>query len=308
MLEKISNTHFSFPKKFKYGFISKTVLYVVLITLAFIFLYPFIFMLVTSFKTTQDLNDITVVWIPNQLYFENYKQAISIMEYPIKLLRTVIIVFLCVFGHVISGAFIGYGFSRYQFKGKNILFFFLIMSMVIPIQTLIIPEYILFSKIGWINTVFPLIVPTYFGFGLQGALFVFIFRQFFLSLPKSLEEAAYIDGSGPVKTFFKVALPTTGSSVLVCTVLGMVWHWNDVFEPTIYLVKKGQYTLPMMLATVEEMVHSDIVQQQELSMVEYSDATIMAAAVLVVIPLLIVFAFLQKGFVQGIERSGITGE
>lgn len=295
-------------KRFRLRGIWKLLVYVVLLNLAFVFLYPFLFMIVTSLKSPQDLNDITVVWVLNNLQYQNFLDAIEIMEYPWRLIRTILVTALGVLGHVLSGAFVGYGFSRFRFKGKNFLFFCLIISMVVPIQTLIIPIYMTYSKLGWINTVLPLIVPNYLGFGLQGALFIFIFRQFFLSLPKSLEEATSIDGCGAIRTFFKVALPTAGPSILVCTVLGTVWHWNDVFEPSIYLTQQSKYLLAMMLAVVENLVNSDVLQEQGLENVQYTDATIMAAAVLVVVPLLIAFAFVQKQFIQSVERSGITGE
>ena len=287
-------------------------MYLLLLDLVFVFLYPFLYMLVTSFKSQQDLDDVTVTWLLNTIDLSNYKLAFQVLNYPRRLLNTVIAVTLCTVGHVLSCAFIGYGFARYNFRGKNFFFGALLLSMIVPTQTIIVPLYILFSNLGWIGTQLPVILPTYFGFGLKGALFIFIFRQFFLSLPKSLEEAAYIDGCGAIRGYFRIAFPTSRSSVLVCIVLSMVWHWNDFFEPTLYLQEQSKYYLSLVLPTLSNLITNsssgDLTSSGAGLENLYTDATMMAAVTLTVLPIFVIYMFLQKQFMQGIETSGITGE
>jgi len=285
-------------------------MYVLLLDIAFIFLYPFLYMVITSFKSLADLNDVSVRWLLNEFCFDNYQAANKILNYFPRLFNTVIGVSLCTLGHMLACSFIGYGFARYKFRGQKFFFALLILSMIVPMQTIIVPIYILYSKIGIIPGQLPLILPSFLGYGLKGTLFIFIFRQFFLSLPPSLEEAAAIDGCGPIKAFFKIALPTARSSVLVCAVLSVVWHWNDFFEPTLYIQKQSNYYLSLMLPTLYNLVNQASTQtaQGDSAKLVYTAATMMAAIVMIILPLFLAYMVVQRKFMQGIETSGITGE
>ena len=287
-------------------------MYILLFDLVFVFIYPFLYMIITSLKSPQDLTDISVKWILNVFYIDNYKLAIQVLNYPSRLLNSVLVTSMALVGHVISCAFIGYGFARFKFKGRNFFFASLILYMIVPVQTVIVPVYLIFSKLGWVGTYLPIIAPSFLGFGLMGPLFIFLFRQFFLSLPKSLEEAAYIDGCGPIKTFFKIAFPSSISSILVCIVLGMVWQWNDVFEPSVYLVNQKMFLLPQMLPGLYDLIQQystsvDVVGDIA-SKSSMNEALVMAATTLTVLPILFVYFFLQKRFMESVETSGITGE
>ena len=218
-------------KKINPKLLIRLVMYILLLDFAFIYLYPFLHMVINALKNQEDLMDISVKWVINEFYFENFKEAAKVLNYFPRLLTTVISVALCTAGHVLSCSFIGYGFARYNFKGKNFFFTLLLLSMIVPTQTIIVPLYILYSKLGMIPGHLAIILPTWLGFGLKGAIFVFIFRQFFLSLPPALEEASAIDGCGAIRTFFHIALPVAKPTVIVCSVLSAVWHWNDMFEP-----------------------------------------------------------------------------
>jgi len=302
----------------KIKYVIRIAMYAMLLDLAFVFIYPFLYMIITAIKSPQDVADTTVNWLVNEIHWSNFTLSWAMLKYPTRLLRTIVVVGLCTFGHVISCSFIGYGFARFEFPGKGTFFGFLLLSIIVPTQTIIIPLYMLYANLGFTGTELPLILPTFFGFGFSGGLFIFIFRQFYLSLPKSLEEAASIDGCGPFKTFFKIAFPSSRSSIMVCMVLSLVWHWNDYFEPTIYITKEENYLLPMALPGLYKMIQnsssslSDIpgmssAEAVNLSMI-YTEAVAMAATVLVVLPVFILYMFLQKQFIQGVERSGITGE
>ena len=285
-------------------------MYVLLLDLAVVFLYPFLYMIVTSLKSPEDLMDSSVTWIVNQLYFHNYTLAFEKMQYIPILLKTIVYCVVATGGHILACSFVGYGFARYNFIGKRMFSFLLILSMVIPIQTIIVPEYLLYSKIGVANGYFPMLVPTWLGYGLRGALFIFLFRQFYLSLPRSLEEAAAVDGCTPIRTFFRIAFPASTSSVIVSVVLSIVWHWNDFYEPNIYIRENSQMLLPMLLPKLYDSMKdaADPTQSFLQNADLYTEGVAMAATFLAVIPILIFYLFFQKQFRQCIETSGITGE
>lgn len=285
-------------------------MYVFLLDLVFVFLYPFLYMMVTSLKSPGDLNDISVEWILNELHWDNYRLAYTALDYPRRLLNTLLMTVLSLTGHILACSFVGYGFARFRFRGKSFFFIALLLSMIVPTETIIVPLYLFFSKLGWVGTQLPIIAPTYLGFGLKGALFVFIFRQFYLSMPASLEEASLIDGCGPIRTYFKIAFPMAKSSIMVCTVLGMVWHWNDFFEPTIYLGNQDKFYLSVMLPSIYQLMQSAGTASGASGLSEslYNDAVGMAATALIVLPVFIVYMFLQRQFMEGVERSGLTGE
>ena len=307
-MKKIKNPMKIHNIKFGPKFFVRLIMYILLIDFAYIYLYPFLYMLITGLKSSGDLMDISVNWILNEVCFDNFKLAAKALDYGPRFLNTILSVLLCTVGHVLSCSFIGYGFARYKFPGKNVLFGFLLLSMIVPVQTIIVPLYILFSKLGMIPGDLPVILPTFFGFGLKGALFVFIFRQFFLSLPPALEEASAVDGCGAIKTFFHIALPVAKPTVLVCSVLSVVWHWNDLFEPTLYIQKPKDYYLSLALPILYDAVEKAETGAMSDAALGYTEATIMAAVVLIIIPLLIGYMFIQRRFIQSIETSGITGE
>lgn len=296
-------------KKMSAKWIISLFIYSLLIGLAFVFLYPFLYMIFTSFKSQADLNDISVKWILNEIRWENYKTAFNALQYQERLFNTLFVVLLSVAGHILSCSFVGYGFARYNFKFKGFWFALLLLAIIIPTETIIVPLYILFSRIGFVGSYLPIIVPSFFGFGLRGAFYVFIFRQFFLSLPKALEEAAAIDGAGAVKTFFLIALPNARSSALITLVLGVVWHWNDTSEPLIYIEDQARFLLPQMLPNLYSMIGEENISEQILNNTAeiFNDAVVMAATTLVIVPLIIFYLAVQSKFMISVERSGITG-
>lgn len=288
----------------------RLMMYVFLLDLSVIFLYPFLYMIVTSVKSPTDLMDTSIVWVVNKLYFHNYTLAYNSLSYVATLLRTVLYCLITTGGHIILCSFTGYGFARFKFKGKSFMFFLLILAMVVPVQTIIVPQYLLYSKLNIANGFLPLILPTWLGYGLRGALFIFLFRQFYLSLPKALEDAAAVDGCSPVKTFFRVAFPASSSPIIVSTVLSVVWHWNEYYEPGIYLSTASQKLLPMLLPNVYSLMNSaaDASMLTSANAEVYTEGVAMAATFLVILPVLIFYLVFQKQFRKGIETSGITGE
>lgn len=304
---KISNPRNLIPNS------ARLVTYLVLFALAYICLYPFLYMLVTSLKTNADLFDPTVNWIPKKIKFENYIMAFNAISFTRNVKNSVIYTVFGTFGHLFSCSLIGYGFARYRFPGKTILFGVVLASIIIPVQTLIVPFYLYYANLNLLNTYLPVVMPTFFGFGLRGGLFIFIFRQFFLGLPKDLEDAARIDGCGFIETFYRIVIPISNAVILVTSVLSLVWHWNDFYEPEFFAGREDMLPLPVSIQTIIPLLESPARVAQLLSQMKIPDvekvinnAVFMAATVIIILPLLILFVFLQKRFMQGIERTGMV--
>lgn len=290
-----------------------TVLFLVIVS--FVFIFPFLYMLITSLKSPDDLFNSAVNWVPRSLHWDNFSRAWKLMGVPRHFAISTLLTLVGIATQCVCCSFIGYGFARFDFPGKKLLFVFVILSIIVPTQTIILPQYLMFTAFGWTGTYLPMIIPQFFGYGLRGGLFVFLFRQFFLGMPKSLEEAARLDGCGAFQTFFRVSLPTLQSSIVVCSVLSMVWHWNEYYEPTMYLYNSAMWPLPSMLPRVYTLyqqhfgnvtnVHNELTpelfQQQMVT-----EGTVMAATFIVIVPVLVAYMFLQRQFMQGVERSGLT--
>lgn len=288
-------------------------IYVFLSCLTFVFIYPFLYMVITSVKTQKDLYDLSVNWIPRGIKLENFIVAAKALNYVRYLRNSLVITISATLGHVVACSFIGYGFARFKFPGQNIFFGLVILSIIVPVQTIIVPQYIVFANLGWLNSYLPLIIPTFFGFGLKGGLFTFIFRQYYQGLPAALEDAAQIDGCGFINTYFRIVLPIAKSAIIVTIVLSIVWHWNDFYEPSIYLSRPEMLPLPSNLPTLIALVNNPKLQEelfgtfdlQEMESV-INEAVLMAGTFIVILPVLISYAFLQKEFVHGIERTGLV--
>lgn len=294
--------------------IGRLFLYLFLVVLGFVFLYPFLFMLTRSIMSYNDIVDVTVKWFPKEFSPENYALAYKTLDATRTGLNSLILTAACTFGHVISCSFIGYGLGRWNYKFTKLLFAFVVLSIIIPAQNLIIPRYIIYSSfekllgISIIDTYIPMIVPTYLGFGLNGGIFVFLYRQYYLRYPKAIEEAAFIDGAGSVKTFFAIALPTASSTTLVVTILSIVWHWNDYYEPSIFLTSPTKWLIPQVLPDMYRRILSEAPNQQTSinEAVIYHAGVVMAGTVISIIPLIIVYFIMQKRFMEGVERSGLV--
>ena len=322
---------FSGNLRFAHGFQSKSRLnkesaqfavhmthYFFLIVLGFVFLYPFLYMVAKSVMSYSDITDPTIKWFAKNPTVENYVLAYNMLDELRSGFNSLTVAAIATFGHLFSCSLIGYGLSRFEFRGKGIIFFGVILSIVIPAQNLIIPRYIIFSNveqalggnINLLDSYIPFLLPTFFGFGLFGGLYIFLFRQYFYRFPKTVEEAAAVDGAGPLRTFFSIVLPSAGSTIIVCLVLSIVWHWNDYYEPNIYLTSPTKWLLPQVLPDLYNRIQSVAQVAGEAmgseSLTKYHDGVVMAATAITTFPLLIMYAFLQRRFMAGVERSGLV--
>lgn len=285
------------------GSLFKIPIYFMLIAMSFVFLLPFAYMILRSMMSNTDLLNATMVkWLPRTIDFKNYSYAIISLDYWNKLFTSVWTTGIAVVAQLISCTFVAYGLARINFKGRGFIFGLVIFTLIIPPQVTIAPTYIMFSPNGivnWLDTFLPIIVPCFFGMGLSGGLFIFIYRQYFKGMPAELENAALIDGCGIFGSYFRIILPNAKSPMLVSVILSMVWQWNNYFEPSIFItdvVNKGN--LPMQLN----------VMSQNLGVLgnKMNSATEMAATFLVVLPIILVFFLVQNQFMKGIERVGLA--
>lgn len=218
---------------------------------------------------------------------------------------------LALVGHLASGSFTGYGFARYKFPGHRLLFAIVILGLIVPLRTIVIPMYMLYSKLKLLNSYLPILVPTLFGFGLRGGLYIFIFRQFFIRLPYELEDTAKIDGCNFLRTFWNIVIPISQPAILASGILSMVWHWHDFYEPSIFVRKSNLLPLTSTLPRLFDMLNAmedelERMGMEEEFMLMFKHALAMEATVIVILSILIVFMILQRYFIQGVERTGLV--
>lgn len=284
-------------------------IYFILINFAFVFLYPFIQVIVRSIKSADDIINVTVMWIPRApKLLDNYARAAEALKYGRFFLNSLLLTLIPTAGMLFSASLTGYGFARYNFKGKGLLFALVLLTLIVPPQSVIIPLYELYNTFGWLDNQqpylswLPLIVPSFFANGLKGGLFVFIFRQIFRGIPRELEEAARLDGCGMWRCYLLVALPLSGSAILVSSILSIVWQWNNYFEPQVFLTLDTMWPLTMRLANIFTYYFDTISD----AFSTYNIAIVSASTVLVMLPMLVFYFLVQRLFIKGVERTGLV--
>jgi multiple sugar transport system permease protein len=281
------------------NFLIQVFILLLLVDVAFIFLIPILRVISTSLMDMLDLYDPTVVWLPRNWAWENFQRAYMALEYSKSLINTLIVAGGAALLQTLSCALAGYSFARFKFPGRDRIFLLVLFVMIVPPHALIIQNFILVSRLKWLETYWPFLVPATFGMGLRGAIFVFIYRQFFKGLPWELEDAAMIDGAGPLRIFFSVMLPLARPAILVVFLFSFVWNWNNSLEPGIYLSQPENFLLSQRLSIVESTLASFQLRGM------WGTGTIMAATLLVILPLIILYIFTQRYFVESIERTGL---
>lgn len=291
----------------------------ILFGLCFIILYPLIFMFSTAFRPNEQMSDPSIVWIPKSLTMNNIKQTWEIMKFDTTVLNTVKLNLISSILSVGSCAITGYGFARFKFKGKNFLFAIVILMIIVPPQITTIPLFIQFSffkgagivklfepkgYISLINKGITMYAPALFANGIKAGLFIYIFRQFFRGLPKELEDAAYLDGCGPFKTFIKVMAPNASSSFLTVFLFSIVWYWNDYYISSSFFTNND--TVALMLKNLDATLRAQLFNNQSISPRQII-VWLESGCILSTFPILIMYIFLQKYFVEGVERSGLVG-
>jgi len=255
-----------------------------------LFLLPFYLMLTMALKTKMEVNQ-TDTWAwPKHPTFDNFREVLTSPTVNFKLLfmNTVVIAVLATLGVVLSASIVAYGFARLKFRGRDRLFIVMLSTMMLPGVVTTIPTYLFFKELHWINTIYPLVVPAFFG---GGAFNIFLLRQFFMGLPRELDEAAILDGATHARIFWQIILPLSGPALATVTVLTFIYNWRDFFGPLLYLNENNKQTLEVGLATYNSLRDTEW-------------QLIMAGSVLVSIPLIIIFFVGQRWFIKGIAMTG----
>lgn len=285
------------------GLLFKLFIYLILLDTAYIYLKPILHMVTTMVKNADDLLDPSVKWFPRTIYLGNLQEAWEWLKYPKALGLTLTLSLSVAILQTMSCAVTGYAFARLKVPFKRTLFFFLLLTFIVPIQVTILPNIIYARELGLLNTVYPIIVPAFFGLGLKGALFVIIYRQFFSTQPKELEEAARIDGANVFKIFYKVMMPLARPAILVVFLFSFVWTWNDFYLPSMYLSDIETAPLSMGISRIA----SALKQQAEVYGPSVTDEAIrMATTFLMIIPPMLLYTFTQRWFIEGVERTGLV--
>jgi multiple sugar transport system permease protein len=289
------------------GLFFKVLIYGLLIGIGFVYLFPLLYMGVYSFKSLDDLLNPLVNWIPTQFYTGNYEQANQVLNFFSTLLETLYVTALPALAQTAVAAVVGYGLARFEFKGKRIIFVLVLTTFIIPPQVTLIPRYIFFNELNILGSLKAFMLPATFGQGLNSAIFILIFYQFFRAVPKALEEAAQLDGAGHFRIFFTIALPMAVPAIIISFLFSFVWYWNETYLASIYF-GDALTTLPLQLqkfvATYQKMFPAEM----GLGKNQLNEGIKMAGTVLSILPLLIVYFITQRWFVEGVDRSGITGE
>lgn len=261
-----------------------------LLALTASFALPFYWLLSTAVKPTTELFVFPPVWIPSRFEWDNFSNALNFFPFVQYLANTLIICIGTVVGTLISNSLIAYGLSRIQWPGRNLVFALLLGTLLLPSQVTLIPLFIMFSHLGWVDTFAPLIVPAFFG----NAFFMFLLRQFFMTIPSELGDAVRVDGGTEWTIFTRIVIPLSRGALATVALFAFINSWNDFLGPLIYLQTDSKYTLSIGLNTFLGQYGSQW-------------SWLMAASALVFIPIVVLFFFTQRTFIQGITLTGSKG-
>ncbi len=297
--------------------------FLIIVGLSFILLYPILYMISMSVRTPDQVADPSVIWIPKTYSIDNFVEAVKYLDYNNSFQTSMIVSLTSSVLCLISCSLAGYGLARFKFRGKEIWFTFAIITLIVPAQAVTIPMYLQYQNFSipivspilniffgidmpsWltvklIDSWFVFWLPAMFGCGIRAGLYIYIFRQFFRSIPTELEEAAQVDGSGYFKTFYRIMIPNAGSAFLTVFIFSVVWYWNDTFYSNVFISRK--MTLAKALSNLSQSIKAGI------GINEYQSSPIkMAGCLLFIAPLMIMYLFLQNYFVESVERTGIVG-
>lgn len=274
--------------------------------LAFIILYPVIYMFSCSFRDSIDMNDPSVMWIPKHFTLDVIAETAEVMELPETLLNTFLLNIGCSAVQVMACAFTGYGFARFDFFGRKFLFGIVIMMIIVPPQIISLPLYSNFVHLGLINSKLSMYLPALMGNGIRSGFMIFIFCQFFKGLPKEIEDSAYIDGCGRFRAFLSIMLPNAKSALLTVFLFSVVFYWNDYYISSLFFT--DNQTVALMVKNLDSRLSVKLFNSSAVKASPREQIVWLEAGCLIsVSPMLIMYTFLQRYFIEGIERSGIVG-
>jgi ABC-type glycerol-3-phosphate transport system permease component len=264
--------------------------YALAIALAALFLLPLFWMISSSLKPSYQVLEFPPRWLPKPVQWSNFREALTYVPFGRYALNTLFVATMTIAGHVLSCSLVAYGFARLRAPGKSGLFLVLLATMMLPYPVTMIPVYVGFKTLGWVNTFWPLIVPAFFG----SPFYIFLLRQFFMTLPPDLEDAARVDGAGALQTLWHIILPISTPALATVAVFSFQAAWNDFLAPLIYLHDQSKYTISLGLSFFR-------------SSYDVRWSYLMAASLATMLPVVVVFFFAQRLFIEGIALTGIKG-
>jgi len=314
--------HFSIPFEKMKSMAWTLVRSVLIIGLSFVILYPIILKVSIAFKHKSDLYDPNVMYIPRHFTLENFKYVMESMNYFKVVWNSFLLSGSTMLLTTISCALVGYGFARFKFRGSNILFALVILTILVPPQTIMVPTYLqyrnfdVFGIIGLFNggegikllgTFWPFIISSATAMGLKAGLFIFIFRQFFKGVPREIEEAALVDGAGVFKIFFRIMLPNAIPAIITVMLFSFVWQWNDTYFTTMFLESASVISSQVQIAGAT--LASKLSAASGSGQIDpfYLSMLVNTSVLLAITPLIILYLFVQRHFVESVERTGIVG-
>jgi multiple sugar transport system permease protein len=271
--------------------IQRISIHLLLLAVAAISILPLVYMISTSLKERGREFSYPIEWIPDPIMWSNYRTALDVVPAMTFFSNTLVITVLTLIGGLLTSSLAAYGFARVEFPGRSFLFLLMLSGLMLPYMVTMIPQFVLFRELGWINTPLPLIVPSFFG---GTPFYIFLLRQFFKGIPTDLEDAARIDGAGFFRIWWTVAMPLAKPALATVAILSILFHWNDFLGPLIYLQTQDNWTLALGIRLFRDQYQVNF---------NY----MMAYAVLMTLPVFIVFFTFQKYFVRGIAISGMGG-
>lgn len=260
-----------------------------LVLVALIMILPIFYMISTSLKSNVEIRKVPPTIIPNEFHFENFKIIFSKIAFGKYYINSIFVAALTLIGTLLSSSLVSFGFARYKAKEKNLLFMILLSTLMLPYPALIIPQYLLFRNMGWIDTFLPLIIPSFFG----SAYMIFLLKQFFSTLPDELYDSAKIDGCSEFRTWWSIALPLCKPALATVSIFTFLWTWNDFITPIIYLNSDSLFTLPIGMSGMISAFR----------LVPWN--LIMVGSIYALLPIFLLFFFAQKHFVEGIVLTGL---
>jgi ABC-type glycerol-3-phosphate transport system permease component len=273
--------------------LGRTALYILLTGTTILMSFPLFWMISSSLKTLEETNSAGIIWIPSEPALDAYTRILQNTDFLRSYFNTVFYTTLALTGTLLSIAVVAYAFSRIEWPGRNVVFFLMLSTMMIPPQALIVPQYVFFNKLHWIGTFNPIIIP---GFFAGGAAMIFLLRQSMAQIPRELDESAFVDGANHLQIFWEVVMPLVKAPLATVATFLFVGLWNSLLAPLMYLQTVDLYTLPVYVSTLYNI--NLTVQQWP---------TIMAASVLTTVPLMVVFFFAQRFILEGVVVSGLKG-
>lgn len=299
--------------------------YVFFISFSYVLLYPFIYMIVGAIKSPADGFDPTVQWVPKNIDFGNFSYAAQVLDLKHSVWNTLYLEIAAAILQFFACAVAGYGLSRFNFRGRKIMYFAMILNILVPVTMIITPSYVNFSHMDFlgilsliskvvgydirpslIDTPGVFYLPAIMGVGLKGGLFIYIFSQFYKSIPKELEEAAWVDGAGPVKTFIRIVAPSSGPAAITVLLFSVVWHWNDYYLAQMYASSMPTISVELNNFNLNEIVQ--VLGGDGLTKANLNYASItLSVCVIFLIPMLVFYLLMQRKFIASVANSGIVG-